>query len=60
MDLLERGVVPALRMPERVNGWLAVGLALLVVMVMVVGVVALVTALVGTEESLLTPSWLLA
>jgi hypothetical protein len=58
MDLPETGVVPALRVPERVNCWLRAGLALLVVMVRVVDVV--VTALVETDESPLTPSWLLA
>ena len=38
MSLPERGVVPDLRVPERVKDWLAAGVVLLVVMVMVVGV----------------------
>ena len=38
MDLPEMGVVPALRVPERVNDWLRAGVVLLVLMVMVVGV----------------------
>jgi len=37
MVLPERGVVPALRMPERVKGWLTAGFVVEVVMVMVVG-----------------------
>ena len=38
MGLPERGVVPAVRVPERVNDWLTAGVVLLVVRVMVVGV----------------------
>ena len=34
----ESGVVPALRVPERVKGWLTAGVVVLGVMVMVVGV----------------------
>jgi hypothetical protein len=38
MDWPERGVVPALRVPERVKGWLTEGVVVLVVKVRVVGV----------------------
>ena len=38
IDLLGGGVVPDLRVPERVKGWLTAGVALEVVMVMLVGV----------------------
>ena len=38
MVLPERGVVPALRVPERVKGWLRAGVVLEAVMVRVVGV----------------------
>jgi len=57
MDLPEREVVPALRVPERVKDWLAAGLLLVVVMVMEVGVVAVAApALVEADEAALTPS----
>ena len=38
MSLPERGVVPLVRVPERVKDWLRAGLAFVVVMVIVVGV----------------------
>jgi len=60
MVLPERGVVPALRMPERVKGWLTAGFVVEVVMVMVEGVAAALTALAGADEAALTPSWSLA
>jgi len=43
MSLPERGVLPLLRVPVRVKGWLARGVALEVAMVVVVGVVAIAT-----------------
>ena len=53
MDLPERGVVPALRVPLRVNCWLSVGVALEVMMVIVEGVrvVVAVTTLMGVDEA---------
>ena len=51
MSLPERGVLPAVRVPERVKGWLGAGLVVLVVRVMAVGVrvptVSITTALAG-------------
>ena len=51
MVLPERGVLLAVRVPERVKGWLGAGLVVLVVRVMVVGVrvptVSVTAALAG-------------
>ena len=55
-----RGVPLAVSVPETVKDWLVAGVALEVVMVRVVGVVAVVTALVGADEAALAPSWSLA
>ena len=50
MVLPERGVVPALRVPERVNGVLSAGVVVEGVRVVVVGVIV-ATALVEADEA---------
>jgi len=59
MVLPGRGVPLAVRVPERVKGWLVAGVVVLAVMVRVVGVrvVVAVTTLVGADEATLAPTW---